>query len=302
MSTYASSSRPPPTRGSTAASGAGSRYGDPVTAGDAPLYRLRHADIALRDENVWQLIHDVEVLDGLMRALPGVLPRRHEIRVALEHAIDAVDPRAVARTAALARTVLAPPLPAARPRLRTHAGRRRPRAHRLRPAVAGPRDRTQGRAHLQHHGHAHRGVPRTDRRRVLRTALRLDERAPPARLRADTQGRRGRQLGAGRRHVGGGRHRTAGRRGTGTAVRVRTPVLPGRVGRRRRRGVAARRLGRLRRLPPARRAPRAPAGSSAAAQPPETMPPRRTTPSAGKASTAPGCSPTSRPAGPKARR
>jgi alpha-mannosidase len=92
------------------ASGAGSCYGDPATAGDAPLFRLHRADIAVRDEDVWQLLHDVETLDGLMRALPADLPRRHEIRIALEHAADAVDPRAVSRTAALARTVLAPVL------------------------------------------------------------------------------------------------------------------------------------------------------------------------------------------------
>ncbi|MFE2428906.1 alpha-mannosidase [Streptomyces sp. NPDC059373] len=91
-------------------SGAGTRYGDPVTAGDVPLYRLRRADLAVRDEEVWQLIHDAETLDALMRALPMDTPRRHEIRVALERAADAVDPRAVARTAARAREVLAPVL------------------------------------------------------------------------------------------------------------------------------------------------------------------------------------------------
>ncbi|SEN36912.1 alpha-mannosidase [Actinacidiphila rubida] len=92
------------------ASGTGIRYGDPVTAGDVPLYRLRRADLAVRDEDVWQLIHDVEALDGLMRALPRELPRRHEILAALEEAADTVDPRAVGRTAAAARAVLAPVL------------------------------------------------------------------------------------------------------------------------------------------------------------------------------------------------
>lgn len=90
------------------ATGAGTRYGDPATAGDTPLYRLRRADLAVRDDTVWQLIHDFETLGGLMRALPADTPRRHEIRVALERAVAAVDPRAVARTAARARTVLAP--------------------------------------------------------------------------------------------------------------------------------------------------------------------------------------------------
>lgn len=89
-------------------SGAGARYGDPATAGDTPLFRLRRADLAIRDEDVWQLIHDVETLLGLMRALPGTAPRRHEIAVGLERAVAAVDPRAVGRTAARARTVLAP--------------------------------------------------------------------------------------------------------------------------------------------------------------------------------------------------
>jgi alpha-mannosidase len=91
-------------------SGAGSRYGDPATAGDVPLYRLRRADIAVRDEDVWQLLHDIEALAGLLRGLPDALPRKHEIRAALDAAVDAVDPRAVARTAARARTVLAPAL------------------------------------------------------------------------------------------------------------------------------------------------------------------------------------------------
>ncbi|MEU6853764.1 glycoside hydrolase family 38 C-terminal domain-containing protein [Actinacidiphila alni] len=90
-----------------AASGTGIRYGAPATSGDTPLYRLRRADLAVRDEDVWQLLHDMETLDGLMRALPEQQPRRHEIRLALERAVDAVDPRAVGRTAGYARTLLA---------------------------------------------------------------------------------------------------------------------------------------------------------------------------------------------------
>ncbi|MFJ2827882.1 alpha-mannosidase [Streptomyces sp. NPDC087263] len=93
-----------------AATGSGVRYGDPVTAGDAPLYRFRRADLAVRDDDVWHLLHDMETLDGLMRALPAELPRRHRIRIALEQAVDAVDPCAVARTAEAARRVLAPAL------------------------------------------------------------------------------------------------------------------------------------------------------------------------------------------------
>ncbi|MFD8965512.1 alpha-mannosidase [Streptomyces sp. NPDC059568] len=93
-----------------AGSGAGSLYGDPVTAGDEPLHRLLRADLAVRDEDIWQLIHDIDVLDGLMRALPVELPRRYEILRALEQAVDAVDPRDVAGTAGTARELLSPVL------------------------------------------------------------------------------------------------------------------------------------------------------------------------------------------------
>ncbi|MFD7289387.1 alpha-mannosidase [Streptomyces sp. NPDC059863] len=92
------------------ATGAGARYGDPVTAGDEPLYRLLRADLAVRDEGIWQLIHDIDVLDGLMLALPAELPRRYAILRALEEAVDAVDPRDVAGTAAHARRILSPVL------------------------------------------------------------------------------------------------------------------------------------------------------------------------------------------------
>jgi alpha-mannosidase len=113
-----------------AATGSGVRYGDPVTAGDAPLYRFRRADLAVRDDDVWHLLHDMETLDGLMRALPAELPRRHEIRIALEHAVEAFDPQAVAPTAAAARRVLAPAL----------AERADPSAHRFAGVGYAPLD------------------------------------------------------------------------------------------------------------------------------------------------------------------
>lgn len=93
-----------------AATGAGAHFGDPVTAGDEPLHQLLRADLAVRDENIWQLIHDIDVLHSLMRALPAELPRRHEILRALDRAVDAVDPRDIPGTAAGARDVLAPVL------------------------------------------------------------------------------------------------------------------------------------------------------------------------------------------------
>ncbi|GHH72975.1 alpha-mannosidase [Streptomyces sulfonofaciens] len=90
--------------------GTGLHYGDPLTAGDQPLYRLRAADLAARDEEVWRLLHDMETLAGLMHALPTALPRRGELLITLERAVDAVDPRAVGATAAAARALLAPVL------------------------------------------------------------------------------------------------------------------------------------------------------------------------------------------------
>ncbi|MFE4670471.1 alpha-mannosidase [Streptomyces sp. NPDC056716] len=93
-----------------ASAGIGTHYGDPLTAGDAPLYRLGTADLVVREDDVWHLIHDMEVLEELMRALPDALPRRHLIRRALERAADAVDPYDVAGTAYRAREVLAPEL------------------------------------------------------------------------------------------------------------------------------------------------------------------------------------------------
>ncbi|ROQ63692.1 alpha-mannosidase [Streptomyces sp. 840.1] len=82
-------------------------HGSLETAGDAPLYRLRQAEIAVREEDVWHLVHDIEVLDELMHELPLSSTRRHEIRYALRRAADAVDPADVAATAARARALLA---------------------------------------------------------------------------------------------------------------------------------------------------------------------------------------------------
>ncbi|MFJ2419776.1 alpha-mannosidase [Streptomyces brevispora] len=87
-----------------------SRYGNPLTAGEEPLYRLRAADLAVRDEGVWQLIHDIETLSRLMRELPAAEPRRHRIRNALISAADAVAPHDIAGTVRRARTFLAPEL------------------------------------------------------------------------------------------------------------------------------------------------------------------------------------------------
>ncbi|SDU79742.1 Alpha-mannosidase [Jiangella alkaliphila] len=90
-----------------ASAGIGVHYGDPATAGDEPLYRLAEARLAVREDDVWQLLHDAETLDQLMRELPESSSRRHEILHALGRAVDAVDPRDVAGSAKTARAELA---------------------------------------------------------------------------------------------------------------------------------------------------------------------------------------------------
>src|SRR5688572_29909039 len=43
--------------------------GDKATAGTDPLYRLGRVELAVLDVDVWELVQDLEVLDGLMRQL-----------------------------------------------------------------------------------------------------------------------------------------------------------------------------------------------------------------------------------------
>ncbi|MET8824433.1 glycoside hydrolase family 38 C-terminal domain-containing protein [Streptomyces sp. NPDC004610] len=82
-------------------------HGSPDTSGEAHIYRLEQAEIAVREDDVWHLVHDIEVLDELMHELPLGSSRRHEILYALRRAADAVDPTDVPGTAAAARARLA---------------------------------------------------------------------------------------------------------------------------------------------------------------------------------------------------
>ncbi|HNJ98561.1 MAG TPA: glycoside hydrolase family 38 C-terminal domain-containing protein, partial [Ilumatobacteraceae bacterium] len=91
----------------------GTRYGhlgSLSTAGDTPIYTLRQASVALRDDEVFHLLLDAEVLDGVMRALPKGDRRRQRLLRVLEHALNVLDLRDVHGTAAAARKVLAPAL------------------------------------------------------------------------------------------------------------------------------------------------------------------------------------------------
>ncbi|MGM1016806.1 MAG: alpha-mannosidase [Actinomycetota bacterium] len=97
--------------------------GDLATAGDAPLYVLRRADVAMRDLEVWELTQDVAVLQSLMAELPATSPRRAEVLRALERMVDATDPDDVSGTAPAARSSLSEVLsrPASASAHRVHA-------------------------------------------------------------------------------------------------------------------------------------------------------------------------------------
>jgi alpha-mannosidase len=86
--------------------------GDPVTAGDAPLYVLREMSIGLRDVAVWELLQDFRLLHGLLAELDATSARRATLLEGMDAAIDAVDPHDVAGTAQAGRDVLSPLLAA----------------------------------------------------------------------------------------------------------------------------------------------------------------------------------------------
>jgi alpha-mannosidase len=66
-----------------------SPLGSPTTAGDAPLYRFRRGDVALIDGDAEGLVHDLDVIDGLMRTMSPTDPRRPRFLRTLERALDA---------------------------------------------------------------------------------------------------------------------------------------------------------------------------------------------------------------------
>ncbi len=87
-----------------------SALGALATAGEAPLYRLRRAELCLRDDDVFGLLLDVEVLFGLVESLPLTDARRQRVLRTLASAFDVLDLTRVGATAHLARSVLAPAL------------------------------------------------------------------------------------------------------------------------------------------------------------------------------------------------
>ncbi|MCU1503117.1 MAG: alpha-mannosidase, partial [Ilumatobacteraceae bacterium] len=87
-----------------------SALGSLATAGEAPLYRLQRAELSLRDDDVFGLLLDVEVLLGLVQSLPLPDARRQRVLRTLANAFDVLDLARVHATAAAARRVLVPAL------------------------------------------------------------------------------------------------------------------------------------------------------------------------------------------------
>ncbi len=84
-----------------------SPLGDPDTAGSEPLYRVVRAELAVFEQEVWELQQDLEVLGQLAAELPGSDPRQWQVLRAIDRAFDALDTSAIADTAAAARAELA---------------------------------------------------------------------------------------------------------------------------------------------------------------------------------------------------
>ncbi|MEU4235745.1 glycoside hydrolase family 38 C-terminal domain-containing protein [Actinoplanes sp. NPDC026619] len=80
--------------------------GDVRTSSPAPLYTTRRMDLALFDQQAYELMLDLDVLLELQAALPGSGPRRMRILQALDNALDALDLQDIAGTAAAAREQL----------------------------------------------------------------------------------------------------------------------------------------------------------------------------------------------------
>ncbi|MDX6284212.1 MAG: alpha-mannosidase [Kribbellaceae bacterium] len=83
-----------------------SELGSKPKPGGKPIYELTRADLAVFNAEVWNLILDLEALDGLQKELLPQEPRSREILRALSRALDVLDYENVAGTAADARAEL----------------------------------------------------------------------------------------------------------------------------------------------------------------------------------------------------
>ena len=80
--------------------------GDIRTSSPEPLYRVRHMDLAVFEEAVFELALDLEVLIELQAELPETSPRRMRILQALDDALDDLDLQHIVQTAPAARARL----------------------------------------------------------------------------------------------------------------------------------------------------------------------------------------------------
>ena len=190
-------------------------------------------------------------------------------------------------------TRLAPVLGPAGVRPRPSTVGRRPRPHRLGLAVAAAGDPPQVRPHLLVGSHADGRVSRVPVRVLAGRAVRLDRARPTRAVRAHPrQGGRG-AVRPGRVDVGRGRRQPPLGRVAGPPVRLGQAVLRRQVRRRHPRGLDPRRV-RLRRQPAPAHGARPDASTSSPRSCRGTRPTTSpTTRSGGRASTAPGSSPTS---------
>ncbi|MEV8249699.1 glycoside hydrolase family 38 C-terminal domain-containing protein [Microbacterium sp. NPDC076768] len=81
--------------------------GDILTASKDPLYRLRRMDLAVFEQEVFDLSLDLEVLFELQAELPATSPRRMRILQAMDDALDVLDLQRIVATAPDARAQLA---------------------------------------------------------------------------------------------------------------------------------------------------------------------------------------------------
>ncbi|MFI0941562.1 alpha-mannosidase [Streptomyces sp. NPDC021020] len=100
-----------PTRAGDRAAWLGAGTGSGAGSGE-PYYTLRRADLAVFDQQVYELAQDLELVGRLAQEVPEHSPRCWELLAAAERALDALDLHDVPGTAAAARAALAPVLAA----------------------------------------------------------------------------------------------------------------------------------------------------------------------------------------------
>ncbi|GAB3077277.1 alpha-mannosidase [Pedococcus soli] len=84
-----------------------SPLGEKETAGSEPLYSVVRAELAVFEQEVWELQQDLEVLGQLASELPESDPRQWQLLRAIDRAFDALDTSDISGSASAARAQLA---------------------------------------------------------------------------------------------------------------------------------------------------------------------------------------------------